>query len=36
MLGQLQVRDQVAIVSYAGSAGIVLGATDATERNASL
>ena len=36
MLGQLRPQDQIAIVAYAGSAGLVLGATPADDRSAIL
>ncbi len=36
MLGQLRPEDQIAIVAYAGSAGLVLGATPAGDRAAVL
>ena len=36
MLGQLRAQDQLAIVTYAGSAGLVLGATPADDRTTIL
>ena len=36
ILGQLRPQDQIAIVAYAGSAGLVLGATPADDRSAIL